>query len=113
MACKGCQGLCPQLREDEQLLWLGYAVRVIRMPAGVTDEERDCWTKLIDSGLAWKVDHIGPCGEPWLCLHWAGHKGQERYETVRLEPGCYERIPCDPVYSVIQSGPPPKDDGTC
>ncbi|WP_407313721.1 hypothetical protein [Pseudomonas sp. nanlin1] len=102
MQCECCQGLSLQLSQGDRLHWLDYAVRIVTVPDGLDSAAQNVYHLLLDSGLAWKVDHIDAWGQLWLRLQRVNDQADELYEAIRLEPGSFQRVPHDPVYPVIQ-----------
>jgi len=113
MVCGYCSGEEPRLGAGDCVQWLDYCARVYGLPEGTMHaQELSAYRLLIDSGLAWKVDHIDGYGGVWLCLQRQNRDG-ESYQTVRLSPGTYRRIPCCPVYPVVRLAASPVDSDNC
>ncbi|WP_150803813.1 hypothetical protein [Pseudomonas fluorescens] len=101
MLCECCEGLSQGIANKGTLVWMGHSIQITHIPVGLSADEQRGYRILLDSGLAWKVDHVDAHGHPWLALQYSA----ERYETMSPISGSYRLIPCDPVYPVLKHLP--------
>ena len=102
MPCELCKPLHEPLNPGDELVWLDYAVWITDIPQGLVKMDLEGYRLLRDSHLAWHIDHFDAWGRPWIALHRIDANAGARYEIVRLEPGTYRPVACDPPYPVIR-----------
>jgi len=113
MPCDLCQPLHDPLNPGDELVWLDYNVWVTDVPAGLANMDLKGYRLLKDARLAWPIDHFDAWGQPWVALQRVDGNGSVRYELVRLEPGTYRPVACDPAYPVIRHAACARRGHTC
>ncbi|WP_287809835.1 hypothetical protein [Pseudomonas sp.] len=113
MPCEFCLPLHEPLNSGDELVWLDHTVWVTELPAGLRALDLKCYRLLRDARLAWRIDHFDAWGQPWIALQRIDPDASMRYELVRLEPGTYRLVPCEPPYPVIRHAACARPARTC
>jgi hypothetical protein len=57
----------------------------------------------VESRLLWDVWMIDQYEALWIAISFENERGKPEFHTLRIDPGTYRKVPCDPYEAVVEA----------